>query len=45
MTLRMTRNPARNQTKIERVENTIARHGEAIVLVTGIVLGFVLGKL
>lgn len=45
MTLRMTRNPARQITKIERVENSLARHAEAIVLVAGIVLGFVLGKL
>lgn len=45
MTLRMTKNPARQITRIERVENSIARHGEAITLVAGIVLGFVLGKL
>lgn len=45
MTLRMTKNPARKVTRIERVEKTIGRHGEAITLVAGIVLGFVLGKL
>lgn len=42
--MRMTKNPRREITKIERVENTIARHQEAIVLVIGVVLGYVLGK-
>lgn len=45
MTLRTTRNPARQVTKIERVRNSFAGHSEAIVLVAGILLGFVLGKL
>lgn len=39
------RNPARKVTTVERIGNAVRDREEVIVLIFGIVLGFVLGKL